>query len=211
MKTQMKFQKILSLVTLILAALSIALSLCYCSGVMSEIINYTSAKMTTESDAIGADALFEYSQSANNTLLILAIVFILVVAFIYITSTNKRRNYYITNYIAIGLLAAYALVFAIVMLVICGKSNGYVNQIDFAKWKEMYEAHTTDRYGNVSYINPRNYSESRATIVLGIILAIVIIADVVAWGLNLIWKIKLMQGEKALLAKGVEVETLEVA
>lgn len=211
MKTQMKFQKILSLVTLILAALCIVLSLCYCSGVMSEIINYTSSKMTTEPDIISADALFEYSQYVNDVLVILSIVFILVVAFIYITATNKRRNYYITNYIAIGLLIAYVLAFAIVMLVLCVKTNGYVNQVDFTKWKELYEAYTTDRYGNVSYINPRRYSESRATIILGIILSIILIVDVAAWALNLIMKIKLMQGEKALLANGVEVNTLEVA
>ncbi|MGN0805946.1 MAG: hypothetical protein ACI4MC_02820, partial [Candidatus Coproplasma sp.] len=69
MKTQMKFQKILSTVSLVVAALSIVLGLCFCSGVMSEIISYLS-----ESYGIGADNLYNYSQSANNTLIILSIV-----------------------------------------------------------------------------------------------------------------------------------------
>lgn len=210
MKTQMKFQKILSLVSLILAALTIALSLCFCSGVLSGIIDYTTASFE-QPDVIKADALFEYSQSANDTLLILSIVLLLVVAVIYITSTNKRRNYYVTNYVAIGLIVLYGLAYAIAALVIIGTTNGYVNQVDFEAWKELCDASTTDRYGNVSYINPQTYTESRATIIIGIVLAVAVLADVAAWVLNLIWKIKLMQGEKALLAKGVEAGTMEVA
>lgn len=206
MKTQMKFQKILSLVSLVVAALAIVLALCFCSGVMSEIINYLPEKYS-----IGADKLYEYSQSANNTLVILSIVLLLAVVTIYISASNKRRNYYITNYVSLGIVIAYTLVFAIILFSICTTAMGYANEIDYVKWKEFYEAHTTDRYGNISYTNPRNYSESRLTLVLGIVLAIVLLVEVAAWVLNLIWKIKLMQGEKALLANGVEVDQLEVA
>ncbi|MGN1103511.1 MAG: hypothetical protein ACI4QI_01415 [Candidatus Coproplasma sp.] len=206
MKTQMKFQKILSLISLIAAALAIVLGLCFCSGVMSEIIPYLSDKYS-----INAGNLYEYSQSANNTLVILSIVLLLVVTTIYITASNTRRNYYITNYVSLGIVIAYTVVFAIILLVICVTAMGYANEIDFVKWKEFYEAHTTDRYGNVSYTNPRNYSESRLTLILGVVLAIVLLVEAAAWVLNLIWKIKLMQGEKALLANGVEVKQMEVA
>lgn len=206
MKTQMKFQKILSTVSLIVAALSIALALCFCSGVMSEIIAYLPEKF-----GIGADNLYNYSQKANNTLIILSIVLLLVVVTIFITATNKRRNYYVTNYVSLALVIVYSLVFAIILIVICTTAMGYANEIDYVKWKEFYEAHTTDRYGNVSYSNPRRYSESRATLILGIVLAILLLVEVAAWVLNLIWKIKLMQGEKALLANGVEVKQMEVA
>ncbi len=202
----MKFQKILSLVSLIVAALCIVLGLCFCSGVMSEIINYNSDKFS-----IGCANLYEYSQKVNNTVLIMAIVLLLVVVTLFITSCNKRRNYYITNYISIALVVAYSVAFAIALIVICAKCSGYANEIDYVKWKEFYDAFTKDRYGNVSYTNPRNYSESRITIILGIVLAVVLIAEVAAWVLNLIWKIKLMQGEKALLANGVEVKSMEVA
>ncbi|MGN0805473.1 MAG: hypothetical protein ACI4MC_00420, partial [Candidatus Coproplasma sp.] len=135
----------------------------------------------------------------------------IVVITLFITATNKRRNYYITNYISLGIVIAYSLVFAIILIVICATAMGYANEIDYVKWKEYYDAYTTDRYGNISYTNPRKYSESRLTLILGIVLAIVLLVEVAAWILNLIWKIKLMQGEKALLANGVEVKQMEVA
>lgn len=202
----MKFQKILSTVSLIIAALTIVLSLCFCSGVMAEIINYLSAKY-----GIGADNLYSYSQKVNDTLIILSIALLLIVVTLYVTATNTRRNYYVTNYVSLGLVITYTVVFAVILMVICVKAIGYANEIDYAKWKEFYEASTSDRYGNVSYFNPRNYSENKATLIIGIVLAGLLITEAVAWILNLIWKIKLMQGERALLANGAEIRQMEVA
>lgn len=211
MKTQMKFQKILSLVSLIFAALTIVYGLCFISGTMYECLNYLPSNGKDKYE-INAEGLYNYSQYANNVLVILAIVLLLTVVTVYITATNKRRNYYITNYISIGLVVAYAVACAIAMIVICSKTIGYANEIDYVKWKEWYDQTTKpDPYGNFSYVNPRNYSEDKTTLILGIVIAVILLVEAAAWIFNLIWKIKLMQGEKALLANGVEVKSLEVA
>lgn len=211
MKTQMKFQKILSFVSLIFAALVIVYGLCFISGTMFECLNYLPSNGKDKYE-INAEGLYNYSQYANNVLVILAIVLLLTVITVYITATNKRRNYYITNYVSIGLVVAYAFAFAIVLIVICSKAIGYANEIDYVKWKEWYEQTTdTDKYGNFSYKNPRNYSEDKTTLILGIVIAVLLFVEIAAWIFNLIWKIKLMRGEKALLANGVEVKSMEVA
>lgn len=198
----MRFQKILTLVSLIIGALSFVFAVLFCSGIIYESMAYTTEYSgdSLGDDPIGADALFNFTQGANNALVILAIVLILTVVFLYITSTNKRRNYYITNYIAIGIAAVYAIVFAIVLIAICGQAAGYASQIDMAKWLEYVQEVDTDRYGQTFFVNPQRYSESYATIALGFVLAVVVLAEAAAWVLNLLWKIKLMKGEKALLA-----------
>ena len=211
MKTQMKFQKILALVTLILAALSFVLGVLFCSGIIGESRIYTSGKFTiTDKDdptivyknLIGADALFEYTQNINNVIVILAIVFILVVLTLFITSTNKRRNYYISNYVSIGLVVLYMFAFAICIYVICSKCVTYAKQIDMEAWKGYVDAFDTDRYGNKFKLYNQNYSESYITMILGFVLASLVLVDVAAWVLNLVWKIKLMKGEKELLNGG---------
>ena len=158
MKTQMKFQKILALVTLILAALSFVLGILFCSGIIGESRIYTSGKFTytvtdpvtgkeTEiKNAINADALFEYTQHINNVIVIMAIVFILVVLTLFITSTNKRRNYYVTNYVAIGLVVLYSFVFAICMIVFCSKCVVLAQQIDMKAWKGFVDDVDYDGY-----------------------------------------------------------------
>ena len=210
MKTQMRFQKILTLVSLVTAALSFVLAVFYCSGIIYQSQAYTSVKnadsTTLGNNVINADALYEYTQSANNTLVILAIVFILVITTLYITSTNKRRNYYITNYISIALVVIYSTVFAIILFSICSQAAVLAGQIDMAKWQELVAEFTTDRYGNKTFVNPQNYSESYITVILGFILGVVIIVEVAAWVLNTVWKIKMMKGEKALLAGNISKE-----
>ena len=198
----MKFQKILSYVTLVIAALTLVLALSFCFGVMYDAQKYVSFK---GANSINADALVNYSQKANDVLVIMAIVCILTAAFLFITATNKRRNYYVTNYVAIGILVVYALAFAIVMIIICVNCSNLADQINYVKWKELYEQTETSGAGTY-FKNPRFYSESKATIILGIVLAVVLVIEIVAWVLNLVWKIKLMQGEKKLLAQDVHTE-----
>ena len=211
MKTQMKFQKILTLITLITAALAVVLALSFCTGVFEAVRHY-SWKLAEE-DAYGGDALYVYSNGINNTLLIMAIVLLLTVVLMCIMGCNKRRNYYITNYVAIGIFAVYALVFGIMLLVICANCLNLYSQIDFKAWKEYEDQMEMGAGGEMVYSNSRFYNDNCATIYLGIVLFIVLLVEVAAWVLNLIWKIKLMKGEKALLEQGaVEKKSeLEVA
>lgn len=208
MKTQMKFQKILALVSLITAALAVVLSLCFCSGVLNGIINYSSA--SAGRDKYGVDNLYIFSQGINNALVIMAIVFLLATVLLYIMGCNKRRNYYTTNYVAIGVYAAVAFAFVIFMIIVCAMCFVYMGEIDFAAWKAYEAEQEIGIGGELVYSHTQYYSRNCATMVLGILLSVVIIAEIVVWILNLIWKIKLMKGEKALLAQGVAQSTAEM-
>lgn len=203
MKTQMKFQKILALVTLISAAIAAVIGLIFCSGLLNAIRQYSDEIGRYD---IGADALYQYSQSINDTVLVMAIVLIVTAVILYIFGCNKMRNYYITNYIAIGIYVLYAVVFAIFMLIVCFNCIGLKGQIDFEAWK-AYESQTNSQ-GQL--IRIQYYNDSIATIIFGILIAVVVFSLAGLWVFNLIWKLKLMKGEKELLAKGAISETKEM-
>lgn len=206
MKTQMKFQKILTLITLIVAALAIVLALSFCSGI------FTAAKNYVDGDDWGANDIYYYGNKVNGMLLILAIVLLLTVVLLYVMGCNKRRKYYITNYIAIGVFALYALVFGIILLIICANCLNLYNQIDFKGWR-AYESIMEEFNGELRPANNQYYNDNVATVYLGIVMFVVLLVNITAWALNLVWKIKLMKGEKALLEQSaVEDKTeLEVA
>jgi NADH:ubiquinone oxidoreductase subunit 3 (subunit A) len=200
MKTQMKFQKILSLVTLILAALSFIYAICFFSTGLSELLHYTTD--SAGYDAIGCDHVVEYGQSINEMFVILGIIFIVLAITLFITASNKRRNYYITNYISVIAVAAFALVFAIIGLIsVSLLLSYYVSEIDWEAYKALYEQVTSSG----KRVNPY-YSDSKIVFVLGYILFVVLLVDAAALVLNLIWKIKLMKGEKELLKNGLVKE-----
>ena len=111
MKTQMRFQKYMCLAMLLVGALSLLYAFFYCSGALSELgqaikldgVNRVSAFTAAEGKY---DAVFYNDiQPFNNLLMIMGIVMILLAVVLYITGCNKRRNYYISNYVATGLCA----------------------------------------------------------------------------------------------------------
>lgn len=206
----MKFQKILALVTLIIAALATVLSLFFCSGVLYAVISYGHRYENDAAARFGVQDLYEYSQSMNNVLVIMGIVLILTVVLMYIMGNSSRRNYYVTNLVATCVYVAYAAVFAIVMIAVCGGCFARIGKIDFEAWK-AHEAQIDEATGDFKYA--QHYDRNVATLVLGIIMGIIVLATAAAWVLNLLWKLKLMKGEKQLLAQGGVASTsdLEVA
>lgn len=197
------------LATLILAALTLVYAFSFCTGSIAYAFNARSNQVGGyRMDPIKADALFEFVQGKkatgeklgagfNSVLIVLCIVYIVITVTLFITSCQSRRNYYITNYVATALTAVFGVVLAIYTFVSLGTALGLFNQIDFEQLKWFSENNL------VPY-----YSDSRATFIIGFILFTVVILNAVVLVLNLLWKIKLMKGEKALLAKS---NTEEVA
>jgi hypothetical protein len=195
MKTQMKFQKILMLVTLIVAALSFVYALSFCGGTVYQY--GTLYLKTTDTERVaGARALFLTSQNYCDILITLSIIFILVVVLNYVMASQSRRNYYLTNYISIILTIVYAVVLSILLIVFVSQTFSLFLAVD-------KEAAIT-RYERLNGEGSFKYSISN--FILGYIMAVIIICDAVALVLNLIWKIKLMQGERKLLAQGFNKE-----
>ena len=206
----MKFQKILALVTLITAALAVVLSLLFCSGLLNAVI-FNSAYMNSGTAKWGVEDLYLFSQKINDVLVIMAIVLLLTVVLIYIMGCSKRRKYYVTNYVAIGVFSAMALAFAIAMLYACANCFALMGQIDFEGWKAWDAAvQWNETIGAYVPAHTASYDGNFATLVLGILLSVLLIAEIAVWVLNLIWKLKLMKGEKALLAQGGVESTAEM-
>lgn len=197
MKTQMRFQKIFMLVSMIIAALCVVFALVFCSGTLFQIhqnsILYN--KLRDKEYITGARDLFNASQNVSDTVLILGIVLVVVMALNYIMGTAKRRKYYVTNYVAIGVTVAFELAVAIIILVLVSNCQSLLNAIDLAACEARFESRL-----------PGAWHYSDWTISLGYALSGILIVNAMVFVLNLVWKIKLMQGEKKLLASGLVKE-----
>ncbi len=146
----------------------------------------------------GADCFLLPAQTFINILVVVAIVYILITVTLFITSCNKRRNYYITNYVSVALnviMSAFVGLFTFIFVaVLMGKFYG---EVDWAGLEKLIEVLKAD---NGTYYE---VSKSPLMFILGFLVSLIVIANGVVWTLNLIWKIKLMKGEKELLANGL--------
>lgn len=196
MKAQMKFQKILSLVTLILAAVVFIFAISFFTGNISDIYNYSSKN--NGGLYKGADVFIDAGQAFVSALEIMVIVYLIVIAITYIMGNNSRRNYYITNYVATGLVVAMAAVVALYGLIMMFVlMNAFYNQVDWAKMQELRDIYSW---------NPKFQTEvgkEPTMFIIGIVVFLLVLVNCLAWVYNLIWKIKLMKGEKELLEKGL--------
>lgn len=115
MKTQMRVQKILMLVSLVVSALVLVFALFFLTGGLANVYRFIDSNDGT--DYIHCAKFVSTSQSFVSTLVAFGIVMIVLVAVMYLMACSSRRNYYITNYIAIGLFVVFALVVAVYLVV----------------------------------------------------------------------------------------------
>ena len=201
MKTQMKFQKYICLAMLIAGVLGLVYAFLYLSGGMAELGQCKGERIEggfdNPVDFIPAEGkygykLFEEIQPFNNVLMYCGIVMVLLAVLLYVTSCNKRRNYYVTNYIAVGACAGGNIVMSIVLMAMNASWRSKFLNVDFDAWYKY--SHKFEDFGGEVH-----YSESTLWFDLGfVVYALIIVASVVLI-LNLVWKILLMQGEKKLL------------
>ena len=193
MKTQMRFQKTLCLLTLIMSAITIVYAFGFITGGMAtvgDIFDY-------RNDYFNAANVFNFGQQVNDIILNLGIVFLCLVALLYIFACQKRRNYYITNYIAIGVSALYMVVFAVVGIILVVQTQVmFISEVD---WETFYG-------GNISLDRFAHTGDSQVMFYIGYVVYFLVILNALALGYNLLWKIKLMKGEKALLEVGLQKE-----
>ena len=191
MKTQMRFQKILIIVSVVIAALSVLYAWIFCSGVFAQIAQvYTAAPEVTE--------LHNAAQAFTELFQVLGVVYVLCIVLLFIMGCHSRRKYYITNYIAIGIAVAYMLVYSILLIVNLANVAGLLSSTDLTGAQAAYSG--------ISHFDESMFGEFQTTswtIPVGYVLVAIVLLDAVAICLNLLWKIKLMQGEKKLLENSV--------
>lgn len=250
----MKFQKILSLVTLILAALTFVYALAFMTDI-NPLAHYMAEKnggaIPPEYAEIGKDPDAVYNLALKNTsvLFTVGLIFLLISVTLYITASQKRRNYYITNYVSVIATAAMAVVVAILgIAMVSGVMASYSENINKEAYSEMNRTYVlafndeevieylescgfsgdakidvteyenlvkagTDEAGITVadfYKKFTNYyGDPTFTFVIGYVLYVAVLAVGVFNVLSLLWKIKLMKGERELLANSQPAEKPE--
>lgn len=193
MKVQMRFQKILALISIVVSALCILLALIFTSGNIHNIMYYYG-----EGYDYGVIDFASLAQSFSSTMLVIGIVFICCVVTLFFTDTNKRRNYYITNYISIGLVIAASLAAAVYGIITVSTLVSKFNGIDWESFNPIIEMLSDPETG----VKAPTVSQNLTMFIISYVILILPLLNMVAWVLNLVWKVKLMKGEKALLAQG---------
>ena len=199
MKAQMKFQKWMCLVMIIVGALGLLYSFCYLSGAMAQLghsqnlltVNKKHVSAFTPGKDMYGALLYDDIQGFNTLLMYLGIVMVLLAVLLYITACHKRRNYYVTNYVAIGVCAGGNIVMSLVAMIMNALWRAKFLQVDFKAWKQIY-------IDNPSFTE--HYSDSTLWFDLGFVVYAIIIVASVLLILNLVWKVLLMKGEKKLLS-----------
>lgn len=193
----MKFQKIMCLVMLLCGALSAVYSFIFCSGALASIgatINRDGGSIVPRPTFPEAMVYIDV-QKFNDILLYLSIALIVASAILYITACNSRRNYYISNYVATGVVCALFIGVSIYIMVMTGIVLNRLNT-EILNKPEVLAAFKAITDGNETF----QFSTSTAPQIIGFVIYPIII---IASGLmiaNLFWKRKLMQGERQLLA-----------
>lgn len=184
------------LVSLIVGALTIVYSLIFCSGVFSQIAQ--NPEFTASFKKV-----HDLAQAFSDTFLIVGIVFILCAVLLYVAGCQSRRNYYITNYVATGIFVLYAVIYAILLIAYLVPIQGALGDITKLEWDSYKMQYTTMLHSDSTFGTLQTTSW---TIPVGFVLMVIVLLDAVAVALNLVWKLKLMQGEKKLLENGLVKE-----
>ena len=199
-KKQMKAQKILCLLAVVVAVILFLYSL----GIMTDLYDtlYNTLRIRVEEGAAGGYSLnvtersvpgakvYTNMQQFNQILVTYSIVYILLAILLFVTNTNVRRKYYIGNYVSIGLFTAASVYIPLF-------AHGYIEifkaqwqAVDFAALKEYSEMFSS------------TYTESTlwfdlhyAVFALMILAAVLLVACA-------IWKIMLMKEEAKLVEAG---------
>ena len=186
MKLQMKVQKILCIVSILLATFAFAFSL----GLSTDIFQL----MLAGEYGVETGGLYDVVQNFNHNFVFLCIVMILTSTGLFITNTNNRRNYYISNYIAIGLTFFIGTISCIICIIkISSFRATFLTKVDFEMWASVHKM-----------ISEIRYTESTFWFDINIVMLILIIICNILLALNLIWKTMLMKKEKELLNNNLQ-------
>lgn len=189
MKKQMKFQKIVCLVNLITAAVAFFFSL----GLLTDIYKLLFAV------GIPGNKLYKEMQPFNKDLVRRCIIMIVLAASLFVTRTQIRRRYYISNYIMLSASALANLTFSLISIFkILGYRHRFLTEVNFELWRSRLEE-----------MPDLPYTESTLWLDLNIaVLSLVIVASLLLVA-NLVWKIKMMKFEDRLLSGEIKPGDLQ--
>lgn len=188
-KKQLRFQKIICLVAIILAAVYFI----YALGIITDIHDALKSTMRDKNDPyntkVDGSWIYYEMQDFNTDFLNASVVLILLACFMFIMNTHVRRKYYIGNYVAIGMYSAATVAMVVWSHThIAAFAERYRNEVNLEQLREYADKWGTLYLDNTNLLDLHYYIGG---------FAILVVAALVA---NMVWKIVLMRAENKLIA-----------
>lgn len=191
LQKQMKFQKI---VVLLLVILCVALFV-YSLGIMTSPYQTLQTAIDPDLDMDDpsqfADAvLFIEMQEYSGLFISFSITIFIISLSLFFSNMQKRRKYYISNFVVTGVVSAVNFAFSIWALINIASYDAKYRAIDFVALEQHY---ITQNFG--PFTQPFFWWAS-----VGYVLVVALVLATVALIFNLIWKLSLMKEEEQLLS-----------
>lgn len=190
---QLKFQKFICLVAIIMAAIMFIYSL----GVITDIHDALRSTMRNKNDhtktKVEGSIIYYDMQPFNKAFTNYSVGLILLGCLLFVTNTQTRRKYYIGNYVATVLYSGAAIALTVWMHTnLTAFAEQYRTTVNMEQLKEYSETWGTLYLDNTNLLDLHYYVGG---------LAILVVAALIG---NMIWKIVLMRGENILIKAGEE-------
>lgn len=221
-KRQMTVQKILCIAVLAVAGLMFIATIgmstdlyeilapCYDPNIKSYFDMATFKTIEVDGWEYVAGARLYYDiQGFNRLAVILALVLIIVSLLSFISGNNKRRKYYVFNYVATAIIAvAFIAISAYILANVISYKNQFLNGVNFDNNEQWNGAAlpegtfslkyfvTEDSYGKAT---AAIYSKSTAWLDFNIVACIITMIAAVLYVCNAVWKYLLCRNEEKLL------------
>ena len=192
-KRQVKLQKVICL----LALFSGVIVFLYALGLMTDLYdmlyNMIPDPDDLDSARVAGARIYYDMQPFNKLLLYCGIMLILLAAALFITNTQLRRRYYVSNYVAVGLNVILECGAAVwISAEVMHFKRVYLTTVDFAQLERRLS-----RLGT--------YTDSTFWFDVHWFVSILLVVSAALLILNVIWKVKLMKAERAILNDGKAV------
>ncbi len=186
-KKQLAFQKIVCLVALLSAVLVFVYAISILTDVYDNLFLWVLDDTALYETQFPESRLIYDIQPFNNEFVNFAVWLIVISLTLFITCSNSRRNYYISNYVSIGVVVVANIAMTIWALYCISYFKGLYTSIDFETLR--YLALSRGRYFSTStfWFDISYFVFAVLIIATGLLVA------------NLIWKIMLMKNEKKLI------------
>ncbi|MCR5732332.1 MAG: hypothetical protein K6G51_05290 [Sphaerochaetaceae bacterium] len=192
-RKQMKLQKIFCLIAL---AASVVVFI-YSLGIMTDLYDCLFSTIMDPSDLsstmVEGSQVYYYMQDFNRAFLSRSIVLILLACLLFIVNTDKRRRYYIANYISVGLFSAFDIFLVVWAHMQIQAYKALWLQVDFAALKEFSDMFKSAYTESTFWFDIHYAVFGLALIAAGLLI------------FNVYWKICLMKEEQRLIEEGKEV------
>lgn len=192
-KKQLKFQKIVCLLAIAVAAVYFV----YALGIITDIYDSLYSTMRNPNDLtdtkVPGSIIYYDMQEFNKQFVSYSIMLVLVSCLLFLTNTQVRRKYYVGNFVAVGLYSAAALALTL-------WSHGqisafkvqYLTTVDFEALRAYADLWKTFYTDSTFWLDLHYYVGGFAIVTVLLLIG------------NTVWKIALMRAEQKLIRSGEE-------